>query len=240
MPLYEPSTGIVVSSEETHIMKHWNELRHHYTEVTSNTRIAEGAMLLRFPKIFNFAAGQVIALGIDPSIAPRLYSIASGENDPEIEILFTEKNEGELTPILSSLKPGDRIMVSEPFGTFINAPDNAVYIAAGTGIAPFISRIRSGKGLSPTLVHGASFSEFFYYADELKHLLGRNYIQCCSRCPGDEVFQGRVTRFVAQWDYLDLAKKYYLCGSAEMVVETRDALIARGIPFGNIDAEIFF
>ncbi|MFO7722126.1 MAG: hypothetical protein R6V49_02785, partial [Bacteroidales bacterium] len=138
------------------------------------------------------------------------------------------------------LKTGDRLMISEPFGTFTNAPDNAVYIASGTGIAPFMSRIRSGKGLSPTLVHGASFREFFYYADELKDSLGRRYIQCCSQCPGDEVFQGRVTRFVAQWEYLDPGKKYFLCGSAEMVVDTRDALIARGVPFANIDAEIFF
>lgn len=38
----------------------------------------------------------------------------------------------------------------------------------------------------------------------------------------------------------DPALKYYLCGSADMVVEARDILISKGIPFGNIISEIYF
>ena len=131
-------------------------------------------------------------------------------------------------------------MVSEPFGTFTQVDDSAVYIAAGTGIAPFISRILSGKGENPTLIHGASYPEFFYYEKFLNKNLGKNYIQCCSRCDTDDYFQGRVTDFLKQWKNLNPTKKYYLCGSAEMVVETRDLLISRGVPFGNINAEIYF
>jgi ferredoxin--NADP+ reductase len=33
---------------------------------------------------------------------------------------------------------------------------------------------------------------------------------------------------------------YFLCGSAIMVVEVRDLLIERGIPFATIFAEIYF
>jgi ferredoxin--NADP+ reductase len=33
---------------------------------------------------------------------------------------------------------------------------------------------------------------------------------------------------------------YYLCGKALMVVEVRDLLISRGIPFENILSEIYF
>ena len=39
---------------------------------------------------------------------------------------------------------------------------------------------------------------------------------------------------------LDPVLKYYLCGSAEMVVDTRDILIEKGIPFENIVSEIYF
>jgi ferredoxin--NADP+ reductase len=35
-------------------------------------------------------------------------------------------------------------------------------------------------------------------------------------------------------------ENYYLCGSSEMVVETRDILVDKGVPFGNIIAEIYF
>jgi ferredoxin--NADP+ reductase len=39
---------------------------------------------------------------------------------------------------------------------------------------------------------------------------------------------------------LPLNYKYYLCGSAEMVVDVRDILIAKGIPYEQIFAEIYF
>lgn len=220
-------------------MKTWDDLKYSTISVFSNKEIAEGAYLLSFKRKFNFIAGQVVALGVTPTIAPRLYSIASGENDEFIEILYSEKLDGSLTPMLSLLKPGERLMVSEPFGTFTQTSKSAVYIAAGTGIAPFMSRIRSAKAENPTIIHGASYSEYFYYNKELE-IFGRNYIRCCSRCSHDQLFQGRVTDYVKQWSNLDTNKKYYLCGSAEMVVETRDALIAKGVPFANINAEIYF
>jgi ferredoxin--NADP+ reductase len=220
-------------------MKTWDELKYSKIHILDNKPLADGAYLLSFKRSFSFVAGQVLALGVTPTIAPRLYSIASGENDALIEILYSEKSDGSLTPMLSLLKPGDKIMVSQPFGTFTQTSNSAVYIAAGTGIAPFMSRIRSGKADNPTVIHGASYPEFFYYSTELE-ALGRNYIRCCSRCSDDQLFQGRVTDYVKQWSNLDTNKKYYLCGSAEMVVETRDALIAKGVPFANINAEIYF
>jgi ferredoxin--NADP+ reductase len=103
-----------------------------------------------------------------------------------------------------------------------------------------MSRILSEKGNSPTLIHGVSYPEYFYYSDYLTEKFGRSYIQCCSRCAEDDYFQGRVTAFLKQWKNLDTTKKYYLCGSAEMVVDTRDVLISRGVPFANINAEIYF
>jgi ferredoxin/flavodoxin---NADP+ reductase len=74
----------------------------------------------------------------------------------------------------------------------------------------------------------------------VKKELGDRYIACCSRCINFDGFMGRVTQFLEQWSGIDPAKKHYLCGSAEMVVDTRDVLIARGVPFGQIEAEIFF
>ncbi|MDY0200393.1 MAG: hypothetical protein RBR40_05325 [Tenuifilaceae bacterium] len=221
-------------------MKNWNELKYTIYPILSNNEIAEGAYILSIKRGFNFLAGQVVGLGVSPDIPPRLYSIASGENDELIEILYTEKSGGTLTPMLSGLKTGSNIMVSEPIGTFTNVSDNAVYIAAGTGIAPFISKIKSKKGKNPILIHGVSYPEYFYFNDYLEKNLGREYIQCCSRCPSDEFFQGRVTRFLNEWKGIHPDQKYYLCGSAEMVVDTRDTLIARGVPFANINAEIYF
>jgi ferredoxin--NADP+ reductase len=221
-------------------MKSWKELNYSIKQVSVNKELAEGAYLISFKRDFDFLAGQVVALGVDPNIPPRLYSIASGETDDLVEILYTEKSGGELTPLLSTLRAGDKLMVSTPFGTFTQVTDDAVYVAAGTGIAPFMSKIKSKKGANPMLIHGVSFPEYFYFSDYLQVNLDRKYIQCCSRYQSDDFFLGRVTQFLKGWEGLNPNKKFYLCGSAEMVVDTRDVLIARGVPFGNINAEIYF
>lgn len=221
-------------------MKSWSELKYTKQRIVSHKKIAEGAYILSFSRNFDFKAGQVVGLGINKEIAPRLYSIASAEKADKVDILYAEKSGGELSPALPLFREGDEILVSEPFGTFTQYSDDAVYVAAGTGIAPFMSRILSEKGNSPTLIHGVSYPEYFYYSDFLTEKLGRNYIQCCSRCAEDDYFQGRVTTFLTHWQNLDTTKKYYLCGSAEMVVDTRDVLISRGVPFANINAEIYF
>ena len=66
-------------------MKNWNELKYTIYPILSNNEIAEGAYILSIKRGFNFLAGQVVGLGVSPDIPPRLYSIASGENDELIE-----------------------------------------------------------------------------------------------------------------------------------------------------------
>lgn len=221
-------------------MKSWNEIPYDLQRVISNTAIAPGAYILKLKKNNPFIAGQVIALGISKDIEPRYYSIASAENDELISILYTKRDEGKFTPMLSLLKPGESIMVSKPFGTFTQVRPSPVFIAAGTGIAPFMSMLLSGKAKGVTLIHGASYPEYFYYSDILINTLGENYIRCCSRCQPGCLFVGRVTNYLKQWNNLDINRSYYLCGSAEMVVETRDILISRGVPVSNINSEIYF
>ncbi len=79
---------------------------------------------------------------------PRsLYSICSGEQDEEVWILYNVIEEGYLTPRLSDLEPGDTLWITEPRGEFICNEEPAVWIASGTGIAPFYSMLRSGMAI---------------------------------------------------------------------------------------------
>ncbi|BDX37451.1 ferredoxin--NADP(+) reductase [Tenuifilaceae bacterium CYCD] len=221
-------------------MKSWSDIEHSKQRVISNERIAPGSHLLKLHRNHKFIAGQVIALGISAEIEPRLYSIASAENDDLITILYSEKAEGALTPMLSNLKTGDTLLVSKPFGTFTAVKDNAVFVATGTGIAPFMSMLLSNKVNHATVIHGASYPEFFYFSEYLHSTLGERYIRCCSRCMPGCLYVGRVTKFLKEWDALSPNKNYYLCGSAEMVVETRDILISRGVSTAKINSEIYF
>jgi ferredoxin/flavodoxin---NADP+ reductase len=208
--------------------------------VLSNIEIAPSVYILSFTRDFTFKAGQVIGLGLSQHDDPRLYSIASGENEDTISILYNIKPGGQLTPNLAHLTPGDQLWITPPFGNYEGSPEPGWWIAAGTGIAPFMSMLRSGLSANKTLLHGGRTPESFYFSEELKTILGNRYIRCCSRHEGPELFRGRVTHYLEQQESLPTNQKYYLCGSAEMVVECREILLRKGISYNQIVAEIYF
>jgi ferredoxin--NADP+ reductase len=209
-------------------------------EVTSNISIAPNVYVLGFNRAFSFVPGQWIAISLNPNDNPRLYSIASGINNKEINILFDIKPLGALTPNMATLKKGDNIYVSAPDGSFRSEKEKAWWIASGTGIAPFKAMLDSGLGKDKKLLHGGKSLKLFYFEKEFTEALGENYIRCCSREIGKDVFEGRITDYLKQQDNLPSNEKYYLCGSSEMVVEVRDILLDKGIPFGNVISEIYF
>jgi ferredoxin--NADP+ reductase len=54
------------------------------------------------------------------------------------------------------------------------------------------------------------------------------------------VFPGRVTDYLKTLENLPKDCPFFLCGKALMVVEVRDLLIAKGVPYEKIMAEIYF
>lgn len=208
--------------------------------ISSSKEIAIGVYLLKFKRDFDFRAGQVIGISMDEQSPRRLYSICSGEKEDEVSILYNVVKEGLLTPQLSDLKVGDQIFITEARGDFLYDPGPAVWIASGTGIAPFYSMLRTEDFANKMLLHGERLKEKFYFADEFIAALGDKYLRCCSGEKGRDLFPGRVTDYLKSAKSSPLDFKYYLCGRAEMVVEARDILIERKIPFQNIISEIYF
>ena len=210
------------------------------TPVSRLEEISPGVFMIAFTRYFDFTPGQVIAINNGVEQAPRLYSISSGYADPEVKIIFNIKEDGYLTPHLSKCIAGDKILVSKPFGNFICTEDDAWWISAGTGIAPFASMIFSGKGKNNILLHGGKTLKSFYFQNEITRIMGSRYIRCCSSESGNGVYEGRLSQYLFEQPNLPQNKKYYLCGKAEMVIEIRDLLIGRGISFENIVSEIYF
>ena len=202
--------------------------------------IAEGAYLLSFKRSFLFLPGQVLELTLSLDEDPRYYSIASSSLSDTIEILFDIKPEGSLSPRLAVLAAGDIIYHSLPSGCFLSTDEPAVWIAAGTGIAPFRSMLLSGLNPATQLIYGARRKENLYFHDDLVKVFGKQYIPCCSREKVSGAYYGRITQFLMEMPVIYPDKLYYLCGSAEMVVDSREILLEKGIPYGNIIAEIYF
>ena len=208
--------------------------------ITSNQETSPDVYLISWKREHDFQPGQVVKITDDPSFTPRIYSICSGNKEDEIRVLFNVKEGGILTPRLAGMIPGMKIYASKPYGSFKDAKEPAWWIAGGTGIAPFYSMFRSGYSDNKTLIHGVRYLNHFYFEDELEEAMGERYIRCCSQEQSCNVFPGRITKYLEEKNDLPASINYYLCGKALMVVEVRDLLISKGIPFENILAEIYF
>ncbi len=208
--------------------------------LSSSKELTEEVYLISFKREFEFLPGQVIGISPEEDGPRRLYSICSGADDDEVKILYNVVKEGYVTPRLSDLREGDAIWITAPRGKFLYDDGPAYWISTGTGIAPFYSMFRSGLFENKRLIHGERFIERFWFSDELRDNFGDNYLRCCSQESDESTFNGRVTEYLKTTDHLPADYKYYLCGRAEMVVEARDILIGRGIPFNNIISEIYF
>ena len=209
-------------------------------KVIDNVEISPGVFLLSWKQKVAFIPGQVVKVACDLIQPPRIYSVCAGNLDEKISILFNIKEEGYLSPRLAAAILGDELLVSNPYGSFHGDHLSAFWIATGTGIAPFYSMFQSGLFDHKILIHGVRYLNQFYFEDELEWALGDNYIRCSSREASCNVFHGRISDYLLTANHFPKDYKYYLCGKSLMVVEVRDLLISKGIPYENIFAEIYF
>ncbi len=198
-------------------------------EVLGIREVSKGVYLLTFRGEPVFLPGQNVNLTVEPSVPPRPYSLAGAAGDPRMEVLFDLVPQGLLTPRLAALQAGDPLFVSSAFGGFLDDERPATWIAAGTGVAPFASMVRLGLVRDKILVHGCRSPEGQYFRELFTARLGPRYIPCL----------GGLGSWIRE-STLEPERRYLLCGSTSMVLEVRDLLLARGVPFENIVAEIYF
>jgi ferredoxin--NADP+ reductase len=208
--------------------------------VLENEQLAPDTWRLSFARDWDFVPGQSVALATDRAMPPRFYSIASGAAESRAAVLYDVVSEGLLTPRLAELRPGDTLLCSAPFGAFRDADGPSCWIAAGTGIAPFVSMAKStGLAGGKTLLHGSRTAAGLLEREMFVSLLGPRYVPCCTREKAEGIFAGRTTDWLSSHP-LPSARRFLLCGSSLMVVDARDILIRGGVPFEDVIAEIYF
>jgi ferredoxin/flavodoxin---NADP+ reductase len=203
--------------------------------------LTEGTFVLRLERgDLQFKAGQHIIVGMKDELDQREYSVYSGEKDDYLEILVREVLTGKVSQQLMHCKPGQFLQVNGPFGSFgLESYEmysrKLLFIATGTGIAPFHSFVRSYPGINYTLFHGVNYSTEAYERDDYDQ---QRYILCTSkeRTSGQ---RGRVTRFLPGYP-LDHDTLCYLCGNNNMIYEVYHILREKGIPEENIFTEVYF
>ncbi len=212
-----------------------------FYKVKEIRRLTDETFSLRLPASrFRFRAGQHISLGIRGDYQSREYSIYSGENDECLEVLVKEVKEGYFTPKLSKLKAGDLVEVHGPFGKFRIDEKKMdshkfVFIASGTGIAPFRSMVRTYPVLDYQLIHGVRYGHEAY--DRHEYDPGR-YILCTTGDMTGKV-HGRLTSYLATTDF-DENTEFYLCGNSNMIFDALELLKGKGFERDQMHCEVYF
>lgn len=184
-----------------------------------------------------FRAGQLLTIHGRDVLEDRNYTIASGERDDCLQVLYRVIPAGKLTPQLAQLRPGDTVEVSGPYGEFVlrDATRPIVFIATGTGIAPCRAYVRTHAGLDLTVLHGVRRAEDLFYREDFA---GRPYHPCTSAEAGPG-YHGRVTDLSRTLAF-PAGSHFYLCGANEMFYDMRDLLRARGVDSGCIFTEAYY
>jgi ferredoxin--NADP+ reductase len=211
----------------------------------------------------DFRPGQYLALGLADGdrLLQRPYSAASSPGrGSEVEFLIRRVDGGALTPRLWASPPGLRLRLGRPKGLFALQPDDPrthLFVATGTGIAPFMAMLAELRARSrpprAIVVHGVSHPAELAYRDDLEGGPGRTpditYVPTVSRPadPGSAGWTGRTGRVetivesVIDGHGVDSATTIaYLCGNPEMIDSVGHILAARGFPADGITSEHYW
>ncbi len=103
------------------------------------------------------------------------FSISTSPNDASM-IGFTIKEKGDFTDHIGEIAPGSRVYLDGPHGHLVpdEQPVPAVYIAAGTGISPVLSHLRTFRSERDmrhlTLIYSVSTDSAIPERDELDRM----------------------------------------------------------------------
>ena len=221
-------------------------------ELISRRDVTEDLMVIHLkPEVgFTFKPGQYCTLGLDA--IERAYSIVSAPHESLLEIFveLVPPPDGALTPLIWALKVGESMSIRpRAKGVFIMDQKYHYHlmVATVTGIAPFMSTIRSyldqnGRGHKFYVLQGASYHNEFTYQEEMEELAAKHpdtivYVPTVSR-PTEEMNQGwsgvggRVNNivegYVGRFELNPDDTMVYACGHPGMIEDVKDQLSPKG------------
>jgi Na+-transporting NADH:ubiquinone oxidoreductase subunit F len=203
----------------------------------------------------------------NPEPTYRAYSMASYPAENKIIMLniriatppwdrakggFMDVNPGICSSFIFSRKPGDKVMISGPYGEFfIRKTDNEMmFIGGGAGMAPMRSHIfdqykthRTNR--KSTYWYGARSRREVFYESDFNEIKSENdnfdFTIALSEPKKEDNWTGK-TGFIHQVIYDEYLSKhespedieYYLCGPPMMIAAVKKMLYDLGVPDENV------
>ncbi len=212
---------------------------------------------------FSYLPGQYLTIRptINGQKFPRAYSLSSSPYlDADLELTIKRLPGGVVSNyIWEHLRPGETIEVFPPLGNFTVQPMPGrslqyFLIAAGSGITPMMSMIRSILFAEPKskilLLYGSRDQEHIIFRDRLDDLVQKypdrlEVLHTLSRPLSG--WEGRTGRISGEWIVTELGRirqrllpvEVYLCGPSEMMQMAIEALVGARVPKEKIHTEYF-
>ena len=182
----------------------------------------------------SFIPGQVAVLSV-PGEAPAYFAFASAPDDNDLEVLVKQKVGA--SNVIFDMKPGEKIdmldVVGRGFPLEAHKGKDLVFVAMGIGVAPLRSALRyvlqrKDEFGQCVVLYGARTPDDFCFRDETDGWedAGVELRQVISRPDGHD-WSGPTGYVQSLLDHVlpDLKSPVALvCGSLEMIEQTRDRL----------------
>jgi NAD(P)H-flavin reductase len=192
----------------------------------------------------SFVPGQIAVLGVQGE-EPAYFALASAPEDPELEVLV--KQSAGASNRIFEMRKGERLDLLEIAGNGFALDEqrgkDLVFVAMGTGVAPLRSALRHVLRRKQdfgqlVVLYGARTPDDFCYRDETQSWedAGVELRQVISRPDGHD-WSGPTgyVQFLLDHVLPDLSSPVALiCGSLEMIDQTRDRLLQMGFAAGGI------
>ena len=209
-----------------------------------------------------YEAGQYLTLRheINGEDVRRSYSICSGTNEEELRVAIKKVPQGVFSTFANDkLKTGDLLNVMTPIGNFTTDFDeqtekNYVFFAAGSGITPVLSLMKSILHKSPlsdvTLIYGNKGLDSVIFREELENLKNEymnnfTMIHVFSREKiGNALQKGRIDEEKVTKIYNAFLKgqeidEVFVCGPEPIIYAVKDSFSDLGFDQNKVRFELF-
>lgn len=197
-----------------------------------------------------FLPGQYVKVGIPGTELTRAYSFSSAPGSRQASFVVRNVPDGRMSGFLTGqAAPGQAIGMTGPYGSFYlrELVRPALFLAGGTGIAPFLSMLEAlaeqGSTSAVRLVFGVTHDHDLVAIEQLdalaQRLPGFEYRTCVASSDSSHDRKGYVTAHIEPEWLNGGDADVYLCGPVPMVEAVRDWLGSSGLAPRNFHYEKF-
>ena len=218
-------------------------------------------LVLDVPQWPGHRAGQHVDVRLvaeDGYQAQRSYSIASPPEDKTVALTVERLDDGEVSPYLVELRPGDGLEVRGPIGGYfvwhLGVGGPLLLVAGGSGIVPLMAMLRhhaladaSVRAAVPVRVlYSARTPEDVIYHTQLEELAAPPLVEVVltftrNAPPGWTGYRRRIDRAMLEavsWPP-DAAPRAYVCGPTPLVESVATLLVELGHAASQVWTERF-